>query len=90
MLKLRYHWKLQHAKERNAAQQIYRGMRDEFFREDEGYIHEVFNLSCKYGVIDLWHGISAQKENPLNRIRKIVQSYHMKKDMETARKGNCI
>ena len=48
MLKLRYHWKLQHAEERNAAQLIYRGMRDEFFIGNEGYIHEVVILCCKY------------------------------------------
>ena len=65
-------------------------MRAEFLRGNEGYIHEVFNLCCKYERMDLWHGRCAEKVNPLSRIRKIVEAYHWKKDMEAATKVNCI
>ena len=90
MLKLRYHWKLFHAKDRNAAHQIYTGMRAEFLRGNEGYIHEVFNLCCKYDRMDLWHGRCPEKVNPLTRIRKLVEEYHLKKDLEAEKKVNCI
>merc|ERR1712066_689944 len=90
MLKLRYHWKLYHAKDRNSAHKIYKGMRDEFLRGNEGYIHEVFNLCCKYGRMDLWQGRCPDKVNPLARIRRIVEEYQLKKDLEVAKKVNCI
>ena len=90
MLKLRYFWKLHHAKERNEAHQIYKGLREEFLRGKEGYIHEIFNLCCKYGRIDLWHGICPKKINPLARIRKIIRPYHLKKDVEAVKNLNCV
>ena len=65
-------------------------MRAEFLRGNEGYIHEVFNLCCKYERMDLWHGRCAEKVNPLSRIRKIVEAFRLKKDMEAAIKVNCI
>ena len=45
-LKLRYFWKLHHAEDKNVAHQIYKGLREEFLRGKEGYIHKT-NL-CAY------------------------------------------
>ena len=90
MLKLRYYWKLHHAGERNAAHQVYKQLREEFLRGNEGYVHEVFNLCCKYGIMELWQGQCPKKVNPLSRIRKVVEAYHLNRDMEEAKKANCI
>ena len=90
ILKLRYHWKLYHGEDSNAAHQIYKGMRANFLEGNVGYTHEIFNLCCKYERMDLWHGRCPDKVNPLSRIRKIVEAFQLKKDMETANKGNCI
>ena len=90
ILKLRYFWKLHHAEEQNVAHQIYLGLRENFLRGNEGYIHEIFNLCCKYGRMDFWHGKCPGKMNPLTRISKIVEEYHVKRDTKTERKTDCI
>ena len=90
MLKLRYFWKIQHATDKNLAHRIYTEMRKNLLAGNEGYIHEVFNLCCKFGRMDLWHGQCPKKVNPLVRIRKIVEQYHLKKDEEAAGKVNCM
>ena len=90
MLKLRYFWKLQHAKENNAVHQVYLKLRRNFLKGKEGYMHEVFNICCKYGRMDLWHGKCPAKENPMSRIRNIVELYHLKRDQEATRKNSCI
>ena len=90
MLKLRYFWRLQKTKNKNAAHQVYLGIRQNFLKGNQGCIHEVFNLCCKYSRMDIWHGLCPEKENPLMRIKKIVELYHLKKDVEVARKVNCI
>ena len=53
-LKLRYFWKIHHADNSNAAHQMYKGIRENFLTGNEGYIHEIFNLCCKYGRMNLW------------------------------------
>ena len=44
--------------------------------------------------MDIWHGsISntvALKVNPLARIKRMVESYHLQKDLETARNSTCL
>ena len=90
MLKLRYFWRLQKMTNKNAAHQVYLGIRENFLRGNQGYIHEVFNLCCKYDRMDIWHGLCPDKVNPLERIRKIVELHHLKKDIEVARKVKCL
>ena len=55
-----------------------------------GYVHEVFNICCKYNLQWVWNGTINPKENPLARIKREVVAYHLKKDLERARKTNCI
>ena len=88
-LKLRYFWKLSHCKNSLAAQ-IYRYKRDNFLETDKGFLHEVFTICCKLDCLDIWHGICAPKENPLIRIKKIVQRYYFKRDMAVARASQCL
>ena len=94
MLKLRYFWKLHHAQNDNIAHVVYKGLRKNFLCGSVGYVHEIFNICCKYDRMDIWHGsISntvALKVNPLARIKRMVESYHLQKDLETARKSTCL
>ena len=90
MLKLRYFWKIDHATGENLVHQVYLGLRKNFLKANKGYIHEFFNLSCKYNRMDIWHGQCPKKINPMSRIRKIVEDYHLKNDEEVARRVNCV
>ena len=90
MLKLRYLWKIQHGVDKNLTHGVYLEIRKNFLAGNEGYIHEVFNLCCKYGRMDLWHGQCPEKVNPLLRIRRIVEQYHLKRDEDAERKVKCI
>ena len=93
MLKLRYYWKLQHTGRDNIAHEVLKGLRKNFLRGAVGYVHEIFNICCKYDRMDIWHGNGAKiiphKVNPLARIKKMVEAYHLKKDIETAQKSTC-
>ena len=89
MLKLRYFWKLHHAQRDNVAHLVYKGLRKNFLKGAVGFVHEVFNICCKYSRIDIWHGICPPKINPLAMIKKMVVTYHLKKDVEAAQKSNC-
>ena len=89
-LKLRYFWKLHRAKNNNAAHQIYKGLREKFLQGNQGFVHEIFNLCSKYNRMDIWHGLCPDKVNPLLRIKKIVETYHLKKDEEVAKEVKCI
>ena len=95
MLKLRYFWKLHHMKTDNIAQKVYLGLRKNFLSGAVGYVHEIFNICCKYDRMDIWHGTCrpskvAQRINPLAMIRKMVEQYHLKKDLETAQRKSCV
>ena len=89
ILKLRYFWKLHHTQNDNIAHEVYIGLRKNFLQGAVGYVHEIFNICCKYDRMDIWHGICPRKINPLARIRKIVETYHLKKDVEAAQKSAC-
>ena len=40
--------------------------------------------------MELWQGKCPKKVNPLTRIKKVVEAYHLNRDLEEAKKGNCI
>ena len=93
MLKLRYFWKLHHCQTDNIAHEVYLGLRKNFLSGAVGYVHEIFNICCKYERMDIWHGNSpnavAQKVNPFTMIRRLVEEYHFKRDLQTAQETNC-
>ena len=39
--------------------------------------------------MDLWHGLCPNKINPLARIKRIVETFHLQKDLEVARNASC-
>ena len=90
ILKLRYFWRLHHAGETNIAHQIYLELRENFLKGKEGFIHEVFNLCCKYRRIEIWNGRCPKTLNPLRRIKEMVEKFHLEKDIEAARKADCL
>ena len=94
ILKLRYFWKLTHSTRKSFALDIYKFKRGRFLESNIGYTHEIFNICCKYNILWVWHGIwnsmKTPKENPLARIKREIVRYHLKKDIEAAKKINCI
>ena len=89
ILKLRYFWKLMHLGNENIAHVVYKHLRKTFLNGEVGYIHEIFNICCKYGSMDIWHGICPKKVNPYERIKRLVEDYHLKKDLEVLHRTNC-
>ena len=90
MLNLRYFWKLHHSGEGNIATKVYTKLRNTFLQSNIGYAHEIFNLCCKFGEMDLWHGICPVKVNPLARIKRIVEEYYLKKDQKVAQEADSV
>ena len=90
MLKLRYFWRLQHFGEEKDAKKVYLELRERLLHSNIGYVHEIFNLCCKYGLMGIWHGICHIKTNPLSMIKRVVETYHLQKDRAVARETNCI
>ena len=60
-----------------------------FFEGAESHMSEIFNICCKYACMDIWHGNCPTKVNPYARIRRIVEAYHLQKDLEALRRCTC-
>ena len=89
MLKLRYFWKLTHSEDLNIASQVLKYRREQFFSTKNGFIHEVFNLCCKYDMIDIWHGKHKGIANPKLYIKDKILKFSLKNDKEIGRKRSC-
>ena len=88
ILKLRYFWKTSYSNNDNLTRTILNYKRRFFLESNVGYIHEIFNICCKYDCFDVWHLRRNKKENKLETIRRIVEAYHVKKDI--AKSGGCL
>ena len=89
LLKLRYFWRISHGDENNIAVKVYKIRRKNFLSTKVGFIHEVFNLCCKYNVIDFWHGKLPINVNPNHFIKEKVQKYHLKQELQIGRSKSC-
>ena len=89
MLKLRYFWKLTHVNDQSIAHRILKYRREHFFITKNGFIHEVFNLCCKYNVIDFWHGRLKGLTNPASFIKDKILAFSLKKDLTIGRNRSC-
>ena len=89
ILKLRYFWKLMHGRKDKVTYKVYTEMRKNFLAGAQGYIHEIYNICCKYDRMDIWNGICPQKINPLARIKRIVEAHHLKQDLAKLGGSNC-
>ena len=72
------------------SSQILRYKRSHFLQSNIGYIHEVFNICCKYNYINGWHGICKDKTNPLTEIKRVVEKCCFHKDLEIGIKSDCM
>ena len=84
ILKLRYFWKLTHSSSKSLALGIYKYKHMNFLESNEGYVHEIFNLCCKYNMMWVWHGTTNFKISPLTQIKNQVVRHHLKRDVQTA------
>ena len=66
--------------------QVYNKRRKKFCFVRKGFIHEVFNLCCKYNVNDFWHGKLPIGVDPKQFIKKKVEKYNLSHELEIARK----
>ena len=89
LLKLRYFWRISHGDENNIAVKIYNKRRKHFLATKLGFIHEVFNLCCKYNVIDFWHGKLPRTVNPNYFIKNKVKKYHLTRELQIGRSKSC-
>ena len=86
ILKLRYFWKLPHLKDRSITSIIFRHRRNQFLSTKNGFIHEVFNLCCKYDAIEILHGKLKGLSNPASYIKNKVVNFNLRKDLEVGRR----
>ena len=89
MLKLRYFWKVAHTNDQSIAHRVFKHRKEQFLSTKYGFIHEAFNLCCKYDVIDFWHGKLKGLTNPASFIKKKIIAFSLKKDLDIARKRPC-
>ena len=89
MLKLRYFWKIAHTNDQSIAHRVFKHRKEQFLTTKYGFIHEAFNLCCKYDVIDFWHGKLKGLTNPASYIKKRIIAFSLKKDLEIGRKRPC-
>ena len=86
ILKLRYFWKLTHLKDRGITSIIFRHRRKQLLSTKNWFIHEVFNLCCKYEAIDIWQGKLKGLSNPASYIKNKVVNFNLRKDLEVGRR----
>ena len=89
MLKLRYFWKLTHVNDQSIAHRILIYRRENFFITKNVFLHEIFNLCCKYNVIDFWHGKLKGLTNPASFIKDKTLAFCLKNDLSIGRKRSC-
>ena len=78
MLKLRYFWKVAHTNDQSIAHRVFKHRKEQFSTTKYGFIHEAFNLCCKYDVIDFWHGKLKGLTNPASYIKKKIIAFSLK------------
>ena len=86
LLKLRYFRRLSKTEKRTTSKIFYDIKRKNFLSSGKGFLHEVFNICCKYNAIDIWHGISRPKVNPMRWIKKLVLDFNLSKDLSVGKK----
>ena len=79
MLKLRYFWKIQHTDQTRIVNRISNYKKQNFLESNVGFVHEIFNMCCKYNCMSIWHGKCPEGLNPYTRIKKIVENSIMLK-----------
>ena len=89
MLKLRYFWRLAHLKDHGMANRVFKHRRKQFLLTKRGFIHDIFNLCCKYDVIDFWNGKLKGLTNPASYIKDRILAFSLKNDLNMGRLRSC-
>ena len=82
LLKLRYFWRICHSNENNLAFCILRFTRKNLNATKVGFAHEIFMLCKKLNCLNVWLKLRKEKENPLNTIKKLVESHYLRIDLQ--------
>ena len=90
ILKLRYFWKISHSDDGNLAYSILKYTRNELHTKKIGFIHEVFKICQKHNCLDVWLKIKRPKENPLEKIRRIIELNYLTKDHAVCLTSTCV
>ena len=100
ILKLRYYWKVLNGPTQAIAHQILVHRKSRFLEFNKGIAHEAFNICCKYNIVHIWHGIASSRNinpgiaasglvNPLRRIKDIIISRNINKDLDEGKTKTC-
>ena len=89
LLKLRYFWKKYDTenKHQDISSKIISYRKKFFLSTSNGFIHEIFNLCCKYKLMDLWHGKLSDLSGKI--ISDKILAYNLASDLEKGRKFPC-
>ena len=90
ILKLRYFWKIHHGRTSKIEHRIYSYKRKHFLQSNVGFVHEVFNICCKYEAMDISHGLCPKGINPNTMIKNRVEAYHYKQGLIKADSTKCF
>ena len=89
ILKLRYFWRILNGPTDAITYRILKYRKDNLLGSNKGFAHEVFNICCKYNILQLWHGNAPDKVNPLHFIKRTIISKNLRTDLETGRTKAC-
>ena len=89
MLKLRYFWKLTHSNDPCITSRVFKHRKRTFLSTKNGFIHEVFNLCCKYDAINIWNGKLEGLTNPTSYIKNKILIFNLANDLDVGRRRHC-
>ena len=89
MLKLRYFWKLTHSNDPCIITRVFKHRKRTFLSTKNGFIHEVFNLCCKYDAINIWNGKLEGLTNPTSYIKNKILIFNLTNDLDVGRRRHC-
>ena len=85
ILKLRYYWRIIKGPTDATTYKLLRYRKDNFLSFNKGFVHDTFNICCKYNMLDFWRGNSPPNVNPLLSIKRQIISHNLRTDLETGR-----
>ena len=80
---------LSHSDDTSIAYRVFKTRKNQFLGSNHGFLHEVFNLCCKYDLINVWHGNIGFKSRSMMFLKKTVQAFNFKKKLKV-RQGSYV
>ena len=90
LLKLRYFWKKYDSNivKYDISSQLIFYRKKKFLATSKGFIHEVFDLCCKYNLMELWHG-NLENMSGMSITRKVL-THSLASDLKKGRIFPCL